>query len=271
MNFSLLLPVYYKDKAEWLAVALDSILKQSILPTEIIIIQDGKITSKLSKEINDFQKKTGCKWLKLAKNKGLANALNEGLKAVKYDWVTRLDSDDINLPDRYQKQVHFLKQNSNVDLVGGYYLEFANNHQGPYQMKKLPLTSKKIRLLLKKRNSINHGSVFYRKSAVLQVGGYEEYPGMEDYHLWVKMILGGFCLKNIPEKLVLQRAGNLMLDKRGGWKYFKTECRLHYFFLSKGFINLWEFFRNLTIRFIVRISPQFIRRRIYKIIRQDLS
>ncbi len=267
MNFSVLLPVYYKDKAEWLSVALDSILQQTILPTEIIVIQDGQIPSSLSKKITEFQQQSGCKWIELSKNQGLANSLNVGIKNASYEWITRLDADDINVSDRYQKQIKFLTQNPEVDLVGGYSLEFANNPQGPYMMRKLPLTAKDVRSLLKKRNPINHGSIFYRKSAVLEAGGYEHYDGMEDYHLWVKMILKGFCLRNMPEKLVLARAGAGMLMRRGGWGYFKTELRLQYFFLTKGFINIWEFCRNIAIRAVVRMTPKFFRKIFYKVTR----
>lgn len=271
MKFSLLVPIYHKDNPKWLHAAFTSILKQSCPPSEIIIIQDGKISNELTQEIQEFQTKTNCQWLKLKENKGLANSLNQGLKKAQYKWVTRLDADDINLPDRYQKQIDFLKKNTEVDLVGGYCLEFAKDPKGPYQMKELPLLAKEICTLLKKRNAINHVSVFYRKSAVLQVGGYEHYPGMEDYHLWVKMILKGFQLRNIPENLVLQRAGSGMFKRRGGWHYFWTEIKLQFFFLKIGFINFWEFCRNLMIRFILRIAPQLFRRKIYSRIRKNYS
>ena len=270
MKFSLLLPVYHKDTLEWLTASLDSIIAQTKLPTEVIVLQDGDISLALQQKIKNFQKTNCCQWLKFKGHKGLANILNEGLKNAKYNWVARLDSDDINLPDRYQKQIDFLEKNPEVDLVGGYCLEFDTNPNGPYQMKKLPLTTKKIHSLLKKRNAINHVSVFYRKSSVLQTGGYESYLGMEDYHLWVKMILKGFCLRNIPEKLILQRAGKGMIDRRGGWKYFWTEVRLQIFFLKVGFINLREFFRNLAVRLILRSAPSFFRKKIYSQIRKNI-
>ena len=271
MKFSVLQPVYYKDKPEWLALALESILKQTLLPNEVVIIQDGKISNDLKKILLDFQKKIPCQWCHLKKNEGLATALNVGIKKAKYDWLSRMDADDINLPDRYKKQVEFLKKNPQVDLLGGYCLEFSKNYQGPYKQKELPHCHKNIYKLLKKRNSINHVSIFINKEAIKKVGGYESYFGMEDYHLWVKMCLAGFNLCNIQEPLVLQRGGEYMLSKRGGWKYFLEEIRLHSFFLKKGFINVLEFTRNILIRLFIRTSPPFIIKKLYNQIRKEVD
>ncbi len=275
MKFSLLIPVYRGDKKEWLQTALESVATQTYLPSEIIIVEDGKILQDLKEVIRVFQKKINQVKIPLKaispKNKepqGLANTLNRGIAACKYEWIARFDADDICLPHRFQKQVDFLKKNPTADLIGGQSLEFLENSPSQYRIKSIPKTYKAVRSFAKKRNPFNHMTVFYRKAVVLKAGGYEDYPAMEDYHLWVKMLLLDFRLINQPENLVLQRASKKMFARRGGLKYLKTEWVLHSFFLKSGFINFLEFIRNMILRTVVRLLPAFVLQWAYGFVRK---
>lgn len=270
MQFSLLLPVYYGDQADWLALALESVQKQSRLPDEVILIEDGPLTKKLADTIEKFKKLLPLKIVKIEKNQGLATALNYGLKHAKFDFVARFDADDICLPDRFQKQIDFLSKNPEIDLVGGLCKEFIVGEPSFSRQKEHPQEHKKIVELAKKRNPINHTTVFFRKSAVIKSGCYDNFFSMEDYHLWVKMILNGYQLSNIPETLVLQRVSKEVFQRRGGLNYLKTELKLNSFFLSVDFINIYEFIRNLIIRLILRMSPSFCRKIIYNLIRKKV-
>ena len=127
-----------------------------------------------------------------------------------------------------------------------------------------------VRAFAKKRNPFNHMTVFYKKSAVLKAGGYEDFPAMEDYHLWVKMLLLNFRLVNLPENFVLQRANQKMFARRRGLKYLKTEWRLHSFFLKSNFINLLEFIRNIILRSAVRLIPAFLLQWAYGFVRKSI-
>ena len=252
MKFSLLLSVYQGDEKDWLKLAFQSITNQTHLPDEIILVEDGKIPRDLKEIIRTFEKnkkKIPLKVISLKQNQGLATALNKGIAACKYEWIARFDADDINLPDRFQKQVDFLRKNPNLDLLGGHSLEFFKISQTSFRVKKIPYNSLDVRAFAKKRNPFNHMTVFYKKSAVLKAGGYEDFPAMEDYHLWVKMLLLNFRLVNLPENFVLQRANQKMFARRRGLKYLKTEWRLHSFFLKSNFINLLEFIRNIILFF----------------------
>ena len=193
------------------------------------------------------------------------------MAACKYEWIARFDADDINFADRFQKQIAFLKKNPSVDLVGGHSLEFFKSSQTSFRVKKIPYNSLDVRAFAKKRNPFNHMTVFYKKSAVLKAGGYEDFPAMEDYHLWVKMLRLNFRLVNLPENFVLQRANQKMFARRRGLKYLKTEWRLHSFFLKSNFINLLEFIRNIILRSAVRLIPAFILRWAYGFVRKEIT
>ena len=275
MKFSLLIPVYKGDRADWLEKALQSIASQSLLPDEVVLVEDGKIPQDLKTTILAFQKKLPLKIIppknKETQNQGLANALNKGVAACKYEWIARFDADDINFTDRFQKQIAFLKKNPSVDLVGGHSLEFFKSSQTSFRVKKIPYNSLDVRAFAKKRNPFNHMTVFYKKSAILKAGGYENFPAMEDYHLWVKMLLLDFRLVNLPENFVLQRANQKMFARRRGLKYLKTEWRLHSFFLKSNFINLLEFIRNIILRSAVRFIPAFLLRWAYGFVRKEIA
>ena len=274
MKFSLLLSVYQGDEKDWLKLAFQSITNQTHLPDEIILVEDGKIPRDLKEIIRTFEKnkkKIPLKVISLKQNQGLATALNKGIAACKYEWIARFDADDINLPDRFQKQVDFLRKNPNLDLLGGHSLEFFKISQTSFRVKKIPYNSLDVRAFAKKRNPFNHMTVFYKKSAVLKAGGYEDYPAMEDYHLWVKMLLLNFRLVNLPENFVLQRANQKMFARRRGLKYLKTEWRLHSFFLKSNFINLLEFIRNIILRSAVRLIPAFLLQWAYGFVRKEIT
>ena len=272
MKFSLLLSVYQGDEKDWLKLAFQSITNQTHLPDEIILVEDGKIPRDLKEIIRTFEKnkkKIPLKVISLKQNQGLATALNKGIAACKYEWIARFDADDINLPDRFQKQVDFLRKNPNLDLLGGHSLEFFKISQTSFRVKKIPYNSLDVRAFAKKRNPFNHMTVFYKKSAVLKAGGYEDFPAMEDYHLWVKMLLLNFRLVNLPENFVLQRANQKMFARRRGLKYLKTEWRLHSFFLKSNFIN--EFIRNIILRSAVRLIPAFLLQWAYGFVRKEIT
>ena len=274
MKFSLLLSVYQGDEKDWLKLAFQSITNQTHLPDEIILVEDGKIPRDLKEIIRTFEKnkkKIPLKVISLKQNQGLATALNKGIAACKYEWIARFDADDINLPDRFQKQVDFLRKNPNLDLLGGHSLEFFKISQTSFRVKKIPYNSLDVRAFAKKRNPFNHMTVFYKKSAVLKAGGYEDFPAMEDYHLWVKMLLLNFRLVNLPENFVLQRANQKMFARRRGLKYLKTEWRLHSFFLKSNFINLLEFIRNIILRSAVRLIPAFLLQWAYGFVRKEIT
>ena len=173
MKFSLLLSVYQGDEKDWLKLAFQSITNQTHLPDEIILVEDGKIPRDLKEIIRTFEKnkkKIPLKVISLKQNQGLATALNKGIAACKYEWIARFDADDINLPDRFQKQVDFLRKNPNLDLLGGHSLEFFKISQTSFRVKKIPYNSLDVRAFAKKRNPFNHMTVFYKKSAVLTSG-----------------------------------------------------------------------------------------------------
>jgi len=265
-NFSVLMSVYIKEKPEYLDRALKSILiEQTLIPKEIILVEDGPITVQLKEIIEKYKMEFPniIKSIKLENNKGLGDALNIGLKKTSYDIVARMDTDDIALPKRFEKQYKVISEN-NYDVVSSNVYEFENNENNIIGVKKVPENSSEILRYSKYRNPINHPAVMFRKKAVIDSGSYEKMPDFEDYYLWVKMINRGYKFYNIQEPLLKFRIGEEMIKRRGGLEYFKNEKALFKKFVEIGFLNYFQYFLALSMRFPFRIVPDNLRMFFYK-------
>ena len=265
MKFSVLLSLYYKEDPLFLRESLNSVFNQTLLPEEVILVEDGPLTPTLYKVVEDFTRQhIEIKRVVLEKNGGLGNALNEGLKHCSYDLVARMDTDDICKPERFARQVAFMESHPEIDVVGAWIDEFQGTTSNVTSTRKPPQDSEEIRLFGKKRNPINHPVVMFRKRAVEKAGSYQPFPLFEDYYLWVRMMLNGSKMYNIPEALLYFRFSPEMFKRRGGWKYACVEIRFQWRLHQLGYIGFPTMAMNIFIRVATRIVPNSLRCRIYK-------
>jgi len=269
MKFSVLMSIYHKEKAEYFDRAMQSIWdEQTIKPDEIILVQDGKLTDELYKTIERWQKKLGniFKTISLEKNIGLGDALNIGLDKCSYEIVARMDTDDICVKDRFEKQLKVV-ESQNIDICSSWVSEFESDENEIVSYRKLPELHDDIIKFGKKRCPINHPAVMYKKSIVQKAGNYQKMMWFEDYYLWARMIQSDAKFYNIQDSLVKMRAGYGQLERRSGIKYAMSEVTLQKEFFKMGFINYIEFIRNVSLRFVSRILPRGLVKIIYKNIR----
>ena len=265
IQFSVLISVYKKEKSEYLKTALQSIINQSLKPTEIVIVKDGLLTQELDDCIKEYEKQYPelIKMVAFKENRGLGLALRDGIIACKYDYIARMDSDDIAKPERFAKQFQYLKQHPETALLGTWITEFSKDENKPDTLTELPCTHKEILKYAKKRNPFRHMTMLLKKEAVIKAGNYRDFLWFEDYDLWVRMLQKGYIAANIPEYLVNVRADEEMFARRGGWQYLKQDYRFQKFMLKMGFISVLEFLCNVIIRSIVRLIPNDFRTYIY--------
>lgn len=263
INFSVLLSVYNKEEPDNLRLALDSILDQILLPNEIILVLDGYINNKLLLVIDEFKNKTNLiHTIPLHKNMGLGTALQIGLESCKYEWVARMDTDDICYKDRFQVQIDFIKDNVDVSVLSCGIQEF-NYEPGDLGIYRIGPTVN-LKRFAKYRNPLNHVTVFFRKSHVLNAGSYQHMPYFEDYYLWIRMLVLGYKIQNITAPLVHVKIGNDMIGRRHGWQYFKHEYNFLKSIYKLHFLTLSEFYLQVIIKFPIRMLPKFISKLIYK-------
>lgn len=202
--------------------------KQTLRPTEIVLVEDGPLTPDLNKAIAQWQAKLGqvLRVKKLEQNVGTGKAKNIGLQECSYDTVCIVDTDDIYVPERFAKQIDFLVKNPEVSIVGGQIIEFIDDPSSPAGMRNVPLTDAELRQYAKKQSPFNNMTIAYRKSHILEAGGYQHHLWMEDYNLFLRVIAKGYKVQNLADVLVYARIDNGMHGRRKGFQYIKSEKQL---------------------------------------------
>ena len=261
-KYSVLMSVYYKEKPEYLKQAIKSIQAQTVPTDDFVLVCDGPLNDALDKVIVEKQQEMGetLNVVRLTKNSGLGNALNEGIKRCKNELVARMDSDDIAYPDRCEKQIAVFHAHPEVSICSGIVEEFTTNPNIVDAKRVPPETNAGIVEFAKKRNPFNHPCVMYKKSAVEAVGSYQDFYLLEDYYLWLRMLMAGYQGYNIQEPLLHMRAGSDMYKRRAGWEYAKTQIRLFRFMRDSGFIGDSQYIKSCVIRSGSSLAPNWLRK-----------
>lgn len=206
-GFSVLMSVYKKESPDYFDLSMKSLYVQRDVIGEVVLVKDGALTEELNKML--------CKWstrfdnklkvVELKTNVGLSKALNQGLGHCRFDWVARMDTDDICLPDRFAVQSEFIKNHPNIDILGSYAITI-DEVGAEKQLLKVPLNHERIKKLVWSCPMI-HPTVCFRKDKILALGGYnpEAGPRQDDYDLWFRCAAAGYTFANIPKPLLLYR------------------------------------------------------------------
>lgn len=253
-NFSVLMSLYHKEQPVYLETCLDSLVAQTLPASEIVVVFDGKLPESLEQIVQKFTEKLPLVVVRLQQNVGLGRALNEGLKHCSNEWVLRMDTDDICLPERFEKQIAFIRENPDVALFSTQVEEFDETMSSSLGIKSVPVSCEEIYSSSLLRNPFNHMAVAYKKSVIEQVGGYQHHLYMEDYNLWLRVIAQQYKVYNLPEILVKVRSGTAMYARRKGFDYIKSELQLAQL---KSQLKL-QSAGAATIYFIMRALPRLL-------------
>ena len=252
--FSVCMSVYHGDNAAFFKQSLDSLLAQTRKPDEIVLVVDGPVGDDIDTVISYFETSSDTfKIIRLEKNSGHAVARQTGLDAAQYDYVAIMDSDDIAVPERFEKQMVYIEAHPEVDALGGQIDEFIGEPSNVVGSRIVPLTDGEIKTYLKSRCPMNQMTVVLKKESANDAGGYMDWYCNEDYYLWVRMTEHGMQFANLPDNLVNVRVGEEMYQRRGGKKYFKSEIGIKKLMLEKGMITRKEYIVNYIQRFIIQL------------------
>ena len=260
---SVVMPIY-KHSEEQLTTAIYSILNQTFNNFELIITDGSDDTQnfEIISLIND-------KRIRYFKIKGYINCLNYGISQAKGKYIARMDSDDISRKDRCERQLKIFENNPEISICSGTVEEFSDNKESVDALRVVPETNEEIIEFAKKRNPFNHPCVMYKKSAVEAAGNYQDFYLLEDYYLWVRMILKKYKGYNIQNPLLSMRAGSDMYKRRAGWNYTKSQRKLLLFMRNHGMIEKKLYIKNCVIRSIASLIPNMVRKLMFeKVLRQ---
>tara|TARA_B110000003_G_scaffold89929_1_gene91996 strand:- start:10491 stop:11279 length:789 start_codon:yes stop_codon:yes gene_type:complete len=249
--------VYISDSPIYFIEAINSLLNQTKMPDEIIIIADGPIGNELNVALNYFKNMDLIRIIRLEKNCGLALSRKKAISSTSFDIIAVMDSDDICVPDRFEKQIKLL-QDGKTQVVGGWIEEFVNEPRDKGKVRKTPINHKEIFSFGKWRNPINHVTLMFTKEAYDSVDGYSSVRHSEDWDMISRMLVTGVIIQSVPEVLVHVRAGDEMIERRRNIEQFKGEMMLFIKMYSIGYINLFHLFGNIMIRVVLRALPMFV-------------
>lgn len=252
-KFSVLMCVYINDNDEYFRVALESILhKQALLPDELVLVVDGPIDDKKEEIIDITCRNSDVKQVnivRLEENVGLGAALNTGLNCCKYDYVARMDADDLSREDRFEKQLKFVHEYPEVSVMSGAVLEFGF---GDSKVRTVPTSYRGVIKYSRFRSPVNHGSCIYKKNDVIACGGYQSYSQLQDYDLFLTMIFNGYKIINVDDIFVDVRMEDNYLRK-SGVKYFKEEVLFALSLKGRGYISSWQALNMIIVRGVPRV------------------
>lgn len=264
-SYSVLLPVYYKDSPLFLQAAIDSMLKQTIPPEEIVIAVDGAIGQALWSTINNYKHNNEQLFsiFSYEKNEGLGSLLRKTLPLCRNEYIARMDADDYSAPDRIQKQIAVLREYTDVDMVGCNVNEFEDSIELPVAQVILPEKPEENLKYAKRRCPMRHPTLFYKKSDVLKVGNYAPMFSLEDYELVVRMLHSGVRLYNVQEPLVCMRISKDFYRRRGGMHYLKCMIKMKVGFVEMGFMSVVDFIISCGGQAVVILMPGWFREWFY--------
>lgn len=265
MKYSFLASIYRNTKVDEMKICVESMLAQSIPADQIVIVVDGPVGETLQSYLSSLQENPLFTIVPLPQNVGLGNALREGMKYCRNEMVARMDTDDIMVCDRMEKQLKCFENDAELSIVGSNIDEFEGIPENVVCERIVPQDHNDICAYLKKRCPFNHMSVTFKKSEVEKAGGYLHWHYDEDSYLWVRMYLAGCKFYNIQENLVHVRIDDKTFERRGGYKYYKSERDLFKYMYKNGVIGWFAYQKAKFVRFILQVlMPNFMRKWVFK-------
>ncbi len=200
---TVLLPVY--NAAGFIAQTIESILAQTFTDFELLLINDGSSDEsvKIIEQFNDPR----IRLVHNERNLGLIQTLNRGAALARGKYIARMDADDVALPQRLEKQVAFLEQNSGIHVVAAF-VDFINTDgevTGSWSTDRAANTEAAIQAMMPQTNCIAHPAVMIRTETLRQFLYSPAQKGAEDYDLWLRLLATGKRIAKIEEVLLHYR------------------------------------------------------------------
>lgn len=265
-KYSVLMSLYRKENPAFLRQAVDSMLAQSVKPDEIVIVEDGPLTEELYAVVKAYTEVEPelFRIVKSEKNIGLGLALNLGLNACRNELVARMDTDDISTPDRCKKQLAVFRENPEMAIVGAYVDEFYNTPEQVVSTRVVPHNHAVIYQFAKKRSAFNHPVVMYRKSKVLEFGGYSDLRRNQDVDLFGRMLFGGCKAQNVEEALLWFRSNDALAKRRKSWENTKSYIDTIQRFWKMGYASFTDYMIVAAAQTVMFLLPVKLQHWVYK-------
>lgn len=270
-KLAVIMSLYKNDRLEFVKLAVGSILSQTYKEFDYYIQFDGAIDSNIEAYLRDL-KDERIKISARSENKGLAYSLNELLQIVipqGYEYIARMDADDISMSDRFEKQLAYLETHKDIDCLGGAINEIDETGGDRNKVTSYPCAPDDTRRFFCKRNPVAHPTVMMRRSMFDKAGCYypTDFVRNEDTMLWYKAYMGGAKIANLPDVLLNFRMTDAMFTQRRNGKVFaKSQLEM------RKIINKDLQFGSIAncyayAMYLLMISPSWLLKLAYRILR----
>lgn len=264
-DYSVLMSVYKGEKPEYLRECIESMLGQSFLTNDFVLVCDGPLTEELDEIVREYEEKYSFfRPLRLPENLGVGGCANAGLAVCRNEYIVKMDSDDIALPERCELSMYLLAKHPGVDMLGAYISEFDSDTGREIAVKKTPAGNSAIRKYARRRNPFNNPTLVYKKSLVEKIGGYSTVRRCEDYDLVVRMLMAGAVGRNIPKVLVRYRVTEGNYARRRNWANTKSFIAVRWKFCKAGFSSPWDFAVTTAAQLLMFLLPSSLTGNFYK-------
>lgn len=271
-KIGVLLPLYKNDRSEYLTKAVESVLHQTYQNVYLYIGVDGPVGDDMMSKLEEFGFRSNVSVISFKENRGLACVLNDLLDICffeGYEYIARMDADDISLPDRLEKQMAYLEKHPEVDVVGGAIDEIDENGNRQGKIIVYPETPEDCRLFFSKRNPHAHPAVLFRKRFFEKANCKyrSEYRQNQDTMLWYDGMMAGTIHANIPDVVLKFRmTDSLFKKRRNGFAFAKKQLKDR-LMINRGLgygkkADLYGF-----AMFLLLISPVWIKKIAYRVLR----
>ncbi|MBY8189927.1 glycosyltransferase [Vibrio fluvialis] len=268
-SVAVLMSVYHGDKPQYVNKSIDSVLEQRTVNVFIIIQVDGPIGSELRETLMRYQHYSNIVLEFHSENLGLAHRLNESIDIAlsnDFDYIERMDADDISLPDRLGKQVEFLENNKSVSILGTDVTEINEDGNNLFY-KKMFYTHEDILRNVIKKCPFNHPTVMFRRSVFEEGYRYKsKLKNTQDYYLWIDLLAGGKIFANLNESLLLFRVSNDFHSRRGLKKAINDWNSRIYAFKKLDVLSPSNVIHSVLL-FFLRLAPGTLKKMAYKYLR----
>lgn len=262
--YSVLMSVYKKDDPSFLIAAIESMLKQTVLCEQFIVVEDGPLPESLQYVIDGYASKQPELFsvVKLSENMGLGRALDKGLEVCRNDLVARMDADDISLPSRCEKLLDLFAKNPKLGLAGTNIDEFYDDPQNVVSSRKVPCDYESICKFMRRRSPFNHPSVMFKKSEVVRCGGYGKMKRKQDFDLFARMLNMDCLALNIGESLLLFRSNKDNYKRRRSWEYCKSYIDVALVNYKRGYCSIIDLAYIVVGQLTLHFAPMCVMKKL---------
>ena len=256
-DYSVLMSVYRKEKPQYLRSAIDSMLNQTIPPEQFVLVEDGEMTPELENVVIEYEESNTSLFtvIRNKENQGLGKALDCGMQFCRNELVARMDSDDISMLDRCEKELCLFQSDPNLSIVSGFINEFIDDPNHIVSVRTVPERQEDIKKRMRTRSAFNHPAVMYKKSEVLRCGGYGELKRKQDHDLFSRMMNNGCYAYNLQEPILCFRGDAENLKRRKSWNNCKSYIIAQWHIFKRKECSVIDFIYVFAAQFFFFIAP----------------